>query len=258
MASNSQGDLSILDTFPELTALGRDRVQELSNQWVLTPKAKEFAVTEVFIAAKGAKLVLGFSVTVSHDYSEGEDYFFPMDDLLGFIIKHGIASEEQRGTLQTRLRQARLRGGRDVFQRFRIANVGPKLALFLECKNPECKRPLRTQYRKHERDVIREWKATVDCPRCGKTYDYNQKDVHFRPELADETNTCAVNQDIKIDGGISAVVVALHVSGRVKTLKLQGIHHLKAGTLLRSLRCVIEKVTTDFQHQTTELELSDG
>lgn len=132
--------LPILQLFPEIERLGQPRLQEICNRWLQTPIAKEFAVTELLVEDDG-QLWLSFQCKMTHRIQSGEEYYFPMDELLTFIVDQGVAESEQESA-KARIRNAR-KNGPDVYRKFRI-NPGPKLPLFVTC--PHCGNVLQTQF----------------------------------------------------------------------------------------------------------------
>ena len=180
MSKQGDGGFEVLEVFPEIRALGEARLQQICNEWLETPIAKEFAVSSVNVRTKHSKLRLTFRCDVTHKVQDREEYWFPMDKLLFYIADRGVQSEVDRKRVKARIVSARQRGGPEVYQRF-VVNLGPELPLFLTCKNPECRNLMMTQFRgrKCERAI---WgPSPVKCPRCQGEYEYDQDDLHFGP-----------------------------------------------------------------------------
>ena len=118
--------LDVLEAFPDLKLLGIDALQELSNSWLKTATAREFAVTEVLLVDDAEKLLLSFRVDLNHDVRDHECYHFPMDDLLLYLANHGLDPVETRDRVRREIATKRQQAGPDVYQTFR-ANLGPEL-----------------------------------------------------------------------------------------------------------------------------------
>jgi len=177
MAQQQRG-LKVLDAFPELQQLGAARLQNLSTDWVRTPKAREFAVTSVTVEDRPEGMWLNFVVEFTHDVKEGETYHFPMDDLLFFFAERGIESGVVQQKVKANIIAKRKHVGHSVFQHFET-KFGPAFPLFIKCKNPACGNIMRTQWTAAKNQKIR-WKdASGTCTRCGTTFSLQDDDFFF-------------------------------------------------------------------------------
>ncbi len=173
-------DIPILNLFAEIKSLGHERLQELCNQFVQTPIAREFAISELFIAESDGKLTLIPSFSLTHSLQDREAIYLPTDQLLYFIVDNGITDEQLRLNLKHRIQGARQTVGPDVYRRF-AANRGEKLPLFLTCKNPACGNLMQTQLTAYRCETS-EWNLEpILCPRCHQIYRCDGSDLHFGP-----------------------------------------------------------------------------
>jgi hypothetical protein len=113
-----------------------------------------------------------------HKVEDGEQYHFPMDDLLVYLADRGIESETCREHVKAQIIAKRQQVGPDVYQRFQV-NLGPELPLFLTCKNDRCKLLLMTQLKGRKCEKAIWGPENVECPGCHCVYEYNQDDLHF-------------------------------------------------------------------------------
>ena len=171
--------MEVIEWFPDLKSIGRQRLQELADRWVLTPKPRECAVSHVTVSERDSKLQIDFGVKFTHNVKDGEDYHFPMDDLIVYLAEHGIRNGKKREKVIERIYAARAKSGPKVFQRFHV-RPGPAFPLFLKCKTPGCPMVLKTQLSKRKADVLT-WEGAAECPHCEQAHPYNQDDLHFRP-----------------------------------------------------------------------------
>lgn len=114
--------MEFLEPFPEVVALGRSRLQVLCDEWVETPIARECAIRGVVIN----EAATGFSdvqVLATHQVQDQEDFHFPADNLLRYIIEQTF-HEPKASELKIRLMALRQKVGPIVFQRYR-ANLYP-------------------------------------------------------------------------------------------------------------------------------------
>jgi len=78
--------MDVLKCFPPLMALGRQRLQQLCDEWVKTPVAKEFSVIEMRVGYEATGFALNPRIDLYHAVQDGEGVRFPMDDLLTYLL----------------------------------------------------------------------------------------------------------------------------------------------------------------------------
>jgi hypothetical protein len=180
--SDDQNGLEVFEAFPEIAELGESRINELCQAFLQTPVAKEFAVSALRAFENNGSLLMTFSVDLPHAIRDGENYFFPIDQLLRYIADQGV-DPEKRSRLKDRISNIR-KHYPNVFRRFKI-NPGPKLPLFLSCKNALCGCVMMTQFRAYRSERGQWGPSSVECPRCHSLYEYDQNDLHFEPSESD-------------------------------------------------------------------------
>lgn len=173
--------LPVFNVFPEIKHLGEQRLQQLCDRFGESYVGREFAISQLEVADENGELQLTFECHLTHEIKAGEDYHFPMDELLRFIADNGIADESKRETGKQRIQSARQKGGPDVYRRFKL-NPGPKLPLFLTCKNPTCGNVMKTQLTAY-RCERQEWEyiEPITCPRCNRESQFTDQALHFGP-----------------------------------------------------------------------------
>ena len=137
--------------------------------------------SELKITDKDGKMTLDLHVDLTHKVKDRAEYHFPMDDLLFYIVDHGIQAAGDRDRVKAMIVSKRQRVGTEVYQRFQV-NLGPELPLFLTCKNIDCRRLLMTQLQGRKTDKVIWGPEKVECPRCHQVHEYNQDDLHFDRE----------------------------------------------------------------------------
>ena len=110
--------LDLLGAYVELRQLGRTRLQSLCNGWLATPAALEAKVTTVTIAND---FTVAFEAAIGRNL--GQEYHFPADELLRFLVEHGIESIPMKESLLTRIAANRKAVGLEVYQRFSLGPV---------------------------------------------------------------------------------------------------------------------------------------
>ena len=172
--SPPEAGLRVFQMFPEIVALGRDALQRLCDEWLKTPQASAHGVTAVVVHDD---LRMDLGVQITSDAADKAEFFFPMDDLLFFIVERGIQEASKRQRTRARIIGGRQRGGPDVFQRFAIA--GPRRTLFVKCKNPDCRNTMDTGLRPPRRAKVSVKAFGGRCPRCGQVCIYVTGDLFF-------------------------------------------------------------------------------
>ncbi len=173
--------MPVLKVFPEIKALGKHRLQELCDAFRVTYVAREFAITKLNVQTIDGDLSLDFMCELTHTFKLDEEYYFPMDELLYFIADHGIEDEAKRESVKSRIQLARQKVGPDTYRRFTL-KPGPKLPLFLTCKNSTCQNLMQTQLTAYRCERVEmEYIEPIACPRCGQESQFTDKDFHFGP-----------------------------------------------------------------------------
>ena len=83
----SENRLKVLSLFPHLRKLGVPYLHNLCQSWLSTPIAEEFGVTDLSVeSADDGRPLLSFSITLRHHVRNHEEYYFPMDEILLFLV----------------------------------------------------------------------------------------------------------------------------------------------------------------------------
>jgi hypothetical protein len=174
--------IDIFNHFTETKSLGAARLQSICDNWLTTSIAKEFAIESIKVVEVESKIEFIFATNFTHTVEDREEYFFPMDELLLYIADHAVGSDDQKAAFKKAIVAKRRAGGPDVYRRFMV-NLGPKLPLFLVCKNPQCAFPMMTQFCAHKCETFKWGPVEVECVRCHARHHYDQGDLQFRPDL---------------------------------------------------------------------------
>ncbi len=150
-----------LEPFPEIAALGRNRLQQLCDECCRQPEAKEFGVACVTVTPNGLSLEPVFQVHASN-YARGDELHFPFDRVVEYLIDHGCR-ESDRSALKDRLRQLRRQAGVEPFQRYKVNLDAYTMAL----RCPACSLILVSQYRIFKGQQFTGTFEPQTCPRCG-------------------------------------------------------------------------------------------
>ena len=146
------------EPFPEIAALGRDRLQQLCDEWCCQPQAKEFGVASVGVASTGLSLEPVFEIYASN-YAKGDQLHFPFDRVVEFIIDHGCRDAE-RSRLRDRLRQLRQKVGVELFQRYNVNLDAYTMAI----RCPSCSMVLVTRVSNLQRPGVDRHLRAYDLP----------------------------------------------------------------------------------------------
>lgn len=171
--------MEVFDDFPEITAIGRDALQEHCNEWLKTSIARQSRINLLTIDRAGSKLVIAdVGILNPPDIQAGEILHFPLDYLLNYLIER-IAPPDQQNRLKNLVAMKRFGGGPAVYQQFTVAPTKP---LGIKCKNPECGALLKTQLmgyagQPHMSDI-----EPVICPTCGVASSYEAGDFFIIPD----------------------------------------------------------------------------
>lgn len=114
----SRARVEILDSFPELVALGRDRLGELCERWLHTFEARAVAVDRIAVEDEDGRTVIEFQAVVRFDEPRDQRFWFPCDELIAYLIEEGIDPDHLRERLHARLRAGRERAGEQVYRLF--------------------------------------------------------------------------------------------------------------------------------------------
>jgi hypothetical protein len=151
------------ETFPEIVALGRGRIQQLCDEWCLEPRSAEFGVASIMVRPDCLGLLPTFEVHASN-YGRGDSLHFPFDRVVEYIIDHGCHVADREG-LKRRLRELRHELGVAPFQRYKVTLEAYTMAL----RCPACRLLLLTQYRIFKGQEFKlDWADPIACPRCGQ------------------------------------------------------------------------------------------
>jgi hypothetical protein len=186
--------MDVFGDLTELTAIGREALQERCNEWLKTSIARQSRTKVLTIAQVGSKLViLNLAMECPPDIQGGEILFFPLDHLLNYLIEH-IVPPDQQERLKAIVAMKRLNGGLTAYQQFAVA---PKMPLGLKCKNPGCGELLQTQLMGyHGQPFITDIEPAI-CPKCGVTSSYEAKDFFVIPHRQVHPVTPAAAPDTK-------------------------------------------------------------
>ena len=177
---SSEPGLAVIEAFPEIQRLGQATIQRLCDAWIMTPLAREFAVSKLVV---DDKLRLTFQFQVTHKVQDGEALYFPTDELLLYIVDNGFSGDVERDTVKRRIVAARERGGPDVFRRLKV-QAGPKLPQFLTCK--KCGNVMQTQVTAFRSEKSRFEPEEIECPRCHHVFTIDGRELHFEPDYRDD------------------------------------------------------------------------
>jgi hypothetical protein len=173
----------VFDVYTEFKRLGQNKLQELCDSWVSSPLAREFAVSKLTVETVSGRLCLSPQMKMTHTVRNGEAYYFPTDELLLYVADKTIDDLAERDAVKARVVANRQRCGPDVYRRF-ILQPGPKLPIFITCKNPNCRNVIVTQLTAY-RCEQQEWDLEpIECPRCKQSFKYDGSDFHFGPNNA--------------------------------------------------------------------------
>lgn len=173
-------DWPIFDAYPEFKRLGQDKLQALCDRWMCSPIAREFAVSKVTVELANGRLCFSPEMKMTHAVENGEAYYFPTDELLFYVAGNAIDDSAERDLVKSRIVANRQRCGPEVYRRF-ILRPGPKLPIFITCKNPDCRNVMITQLTAY-RCERQEWDLEpIECLRCHQSFKYDGSDFHFGP-----------------------------------------------------------------------------
>ena len=165
--------LQVFGDFPELTAIGREALQEHCNEWLKTSIARQSRIKVLTIGEKGPTLVISnVGMESPPDVQAGELLHFPLDYLLNFLIERIAPSSEQQ-RLKAIVAMKRFNAGPAAYQQFKVS---PRRSLGVKCKNPECGTKLQTQLKGYAGQPFITDIEPVICPRCGVSSSYEAKD----------------------------------------------------------------------------------
>jgi hypothetical protein len=179
--------MGLLSDFPELQALGQNAVQELCDEWVRTPAARECSVERVMIGDEGngldmLNLVIRIEFAPESGFQEPKEIEipFPVDNLLTYLIEHAIPIERQ-AELKNRVAVKR-RNAPHVYRRYKTAK--PK-RLYICCKS--CRHILKTQYSLLPQQKMGGTFDPFTCPDCGVEQPLAAEDFGFLEDIKGRT-----------------------------------------------------------------------
>jgi hypothetical protein len=164
-------DNDILCLIPELTAIGRPKLQSYCNEWLTRPIAKGIAQINV-----SPDLLLEIIIDEAQVEYVNDRAFLPLDELLGFIIDQHFEDPEERGQLHVKLRRFKQR----FTDRCYGVTVGKVGTLYLKCKNPNCDVFMETSHRATAGTRVNCPPTSLACPVCSHTAMYDGSDFVVR------------------------------------------------------------------------------
>lgn len=167
--------IDILNLFPELTAIGREKLQVYCDEWLRRPIAREFGIAQLFV---DEQLMLAVYIDVNRAEFIDDNAFIPIDELLGYIIDQHFAGSDERSRLHADVREDRKRWG--LLHREYEATIGRAGSLSLVCKNPDCGATLNTSHRGIEGQTVTCPPLPATCPICGQTHTYDGSDFKLK------------------------------------------------------------------------------
>ena len=173
--------LLVLNVFAAIKGLGERRLQELCDNFRSGYLAREFAISRLEVRTVKGQLSLEFAAEVTHSVKARDEYFFPTDELLGYIVDQGIADDAERKQTKAQIKAARERNGPNACRRF-VIPTGPKFPLFIRCKKLACGNLMLTDLTAYRCERIESWRVDpMTCARCKQTRSYSGADLHFGP-----------------------------------------------------------------------------
>ena len=171
--------IAVFDDFPEITAIGRDALQEHCNEWLKTSIARQSRINVLTIGQTGSKLIIAdVGIENPPDIQAGEILHFPLDYLLNYLIER-IAPPDEQDRLKNLVAMKRFGGGPAVYQQFKVS---PRKPLGIKCKNPECGALLKTQLMGYAGQPLMSDIEPLICPRCGVSSSYEPRDFFVIPD----------------------------------------------------------------------------
>ena len=171
-------------SFPEVMALGHDRLQQFCDEWCKMPVAREFSVSRVLISEDCRCFDPNIRLDAAN-YDKGDIVHFPFDRLMEYVITRGFPANE-RQVLRDRLLLMRQSVGVELYQRFETTVDAYTLATCC----PHCHRVILTQLRIFATEPLplRETER-VTCFNCNHEFVVREKDffpvidTEFRPDI---------------------------------------------------------------------------
>lgn len=160
---------------PDVATIGQAKLQVYCDQWLQRPLARGYGIAQLSV---DCELLLTVNVNPSHAAFVDNRVFFPVDELLGYIIDEQFQDADKRRQLHDQVRDLRQRW--DELGREYEVTVGRVGNLYLTCKNPGCGALLETTLQAAEGQVIKGPPCDVTCPVCGHTDTYSGNDLNLR------------------------------------------------------------------------------
>lgn len=157
--------MKMLEPFPEVMALGRQRLQQLCDEWCRTPQATELSVSKIDVPADCRQLDFTLALHAKN-YDKGDTVIFPLDRILTFISERCL-DETQRQAVASRLRELREKVGSPVYQRYAVNAQAYTMAF----RCPSCSHLLLSEHRIFEgQQFLASGFDPCTCNRCGMTF----------------------------------------------------------------------------------------
>ena len=166
--------LDVLHLFPDLAAIGRSKVQDYCNAWVQRPISRGYAIAQIVV---DDQLLMYIRLGATGATFAGDRAFFPIDELLGYIVDRHFADADKRRELHATIRDTRRRWAE--LGRHYALTVGRRGTFFITCKNPDCRAELETSHQGVEGQTVECPPTDVTCPVCGSTHTYDGRDLHL-------------------------------------------------------------------------------
>jgi hypothetical protein len=167
--------IDLIHLFPELAGISQMQLQVYCDEWLRRPMAREYGLAQITV---DDDLHLHLSLDASGAVMCDDRAFIPIDELLGYIIDQHFSDATRRRELHANVRETRRRWA-ELNRDYEI-EVGRMGTLYLTCKNPLCRAELETEQRAREGQQIICKRASVTCPFCGNTYDYERRDLQLK------------------------------------------------------------------------------
>jgi hypothetical protein len=143
-------DVDILCLLPDVATIGRAKLQGYCDEWLRRPIAREFGCSDLIV---GSDLLLTIVADSERaEFTDSDQVFLPMDELLGYIIDQHFTDADKRLGLHAEVREIRKRLAESCGEyKLTMGRVG---LLWLKCKNPACDVSLETSQRAVEGHTI--------------------------------------------------------------------------------------------------------
>ncbi len=170
--------VDILHLFPDLAAIGPTVLQLYCNDWLQRPIARECGITQLVINDQRNMEVLIDVMRALGRHERPGEVFFPVDELLDYIVDRHFTDSSERNRLHTAVRDTRKHWqatGKDYAAEVR--RVG---TLYFECKNPGCRSKMISDKQAGEGQRITFGPMDITCTTCNQTFTYDGNDFKLK------------------------------------------------------------------------------